>query len=114
MRAPVYRNIEAQNTFAGLAFPTEVIVVLATFWVAIAVSTPGLALLSTLGAYAGIRIVGYGKAPLFLQHWLAFTARRFAAAGVLSAAARAPAPRFPFAPYLCRDAPRAARHLTFV
>ena len=27
MLAPVYRNIDAQNTFAGLAFPGEVLVV---------------------------------------------------------------------------------------
>ena len=63
MRAPVYRNIESQNTFLGLAFPTEVLVVLATFWVAMALLTPGLALLTTFGAYAAIRIVGYGRAP---------------------------------------------------
>ncbi len=103
MRAPVYRNIEAQNTFAGLAFPSEVLVVLGTFWVSMAVLSPGVALLCTVGVYVLLRVQGYGKAPLFLQHWLSFQARRRVGGGVLSAAARSPAPRFPFAPYRCRD-----------
>ena len=105
MRAPIYRNIESQNTFLGLAFPTEVIVVLAAFWVSMATLPPGGALLATLGVYVALRVVGYGRAPLFLQHWVAFKGRRAISGGVLSAAARSPAPKVPFAPYLYRDVP---------
>src|SRR5438445_9777107 len=100
MRAPVYRNIEAQNTLLGLAFPTEVLAVLGVFWGAMVLAPPGLALLATAAAYAGVRIVGYRRAPLFVQHYLAFQSRRLLGGGVLSAAAQSPAPRFPFAAYV--------------
>jgi hypothetical protein len=106
MRAPVYRNIETQNTLAGLSFPTEVLVVLGAFWGSMVALPPGLALLTTGAVYAAIRVVGYGRAPFFLQHFVAFQARRIAAGGTLSAAARSPAPKFPFAVYVGRDLPK--------
>ncbi len=106
MRAPVYRNIEARNTLLGLAFPSEVLVVLSGFWVAMLLLPPGSALLASAAVYAGVRLASYGRAPLFLQHYLAWQFRRLYALGRISAASRTRAPRFPFAPCLSRDVPR--------
>lgn len=104
MRAPVYRNIEQRNTFLGLAFPGELLVVLSVFWCGVLFLSPGLAVLITAGAYAVLRIAGYGRPPMFLQHFLLWQVRRAVSGGRLSAAARARrAPRFPFAVYDCRD-----------
>ncbi len=109
MRAPIYRNIEARNTLLGLAFPSEVLVVLSAFWVSMLLLPPGTALLCGIGAYAGVRLLAYGRAPLFLQHGMLFLFRRGYARGRLSAAARMRTPRFPHAAYVCRDLPRRRR-----
>ena len=109
MRAPVYRNVEARTTLLGLAFPTEVVLVLAVFWGSMLTLAPSLAAAVTTVAYAGVRALNHGRAPAFLQHWLGWRARQAISGGRLSAAARGHAPRFPFGPYHDRDAPTAGR-----
>ena len=108
MRAPVYRNASAQNTFLGLAFPTEVLLVLTVLWVAMLTVDINLAALITIGVYVLIRVTTHGRPEAFLQHWLNFQLRRALSRGSLSAAARARIPRFPRGPYLHRDLPRRA------
>ena len=102
MRAPVYRNIETPNTILGLSFPFELLFVLVVFYATVRLSI-GLCLLGTLVTYVAVRVVNYGRAPGFLQHWAAWRLRQLLAGGRLSAAARAACPRFPFARYLFRD-----------
>jgi hypothetical protein len=100
MRAPVYRSIEATNTFLGLAFPSEVLLVLAVFWVLMLLIPPGTALLGTLGTAGGLRLATFGRPPNWLQHVLLFQLRRAQSNGRFSAAARSRLQRrFPFAAY---------------
>jgi hypothetical protein len=99
MRAPVYRNIEAQHRFLGLAFPQEVIPVLGVLWFSMLLLPLGIALALGAGTYALVRVATYGKAPHHLQHWLLWHLRAWFALARLSAAARSQTPRFPFAPY---------------
>lgn len=108
MRAPVYRNIETRNTLLGLAFPGEVFVVFAVYWIAILASGPGTALVSTIAATVAIRVIGYGRPPMFSQHYVTFIARRAIAGGRFCAAARCNSPRFPHAPHVIRDVARKA------
>jgi hypothetical protein len=104
VRANVYRSIESQNTFLGLAFPSEVLIVLSVFWGAMVTLTPGLAFLATVGAYALLRVTTMGRPPQFLQHYVLFQVRRARCAGRLSAATRAASsPEFPHAARDCRD-----------
>ena len=103
MRAPVYRNIEAQNTLAGLAFPMEVLLFLAGCVGFIQVFAPLPALAGIAGLYGGIRAASHGRPPLFLQHWLSWHFRSLYTGGRLSAAARSRVPRFPFGPYVSRE-----------
>lgn len=106
MRAPVYRSIDSASTFLGLAFPTEVLLVLAAFWGTIIPTTPGVALLATGSVYAFLRLGAHGKPPQHLQHLLMFHARRAQGRGRFLAAARAARqPRFPHAPTHFRDGP---------
>lgn len=97
MRAPVYRNAEARNTLAGLAFPFEVILVLSVIMI-------GMFLFHTvipgLITYVFLRVVNNGKPDSFIQHWLNFKLRRVLSRGYLTAAARGHAPQFPHGPYL--------------
>jgi hypothetical protein len=99
MRAPVYRSIDAGNTLLGLAFPSEVLLVLVAFWGSAAFLKGLGSLLVTLAAYAFLRLSTLGRPPLFLQHALLFHVRRSLQGGRFSAAARAAQPRFPHAPY---------------
>ena len=99
MQAPVYRNIETASTLLGLSFPNEVMVVVATFWASAPTLPAPIALAITLGAYVGVRAIGYRKPAQFIQHWILFQVRRRLCGGRLSCVARAPAPRFPHAPY---------------
>src|SRR5262245_9257717 len=103
MRAPVYRNIEAQSTFLGLALPTEMGIFMLGVWALLLSSAFTTALLGSAALYAVIRLATYGRPPLFLQHALGRVTRSWLAGGRISAAARARAPRFPFGPYRCRD-----------
>src|SRR5205807_3940753 len=102
MRAPVFRNIETRNTLLGLTFPFEVVFVLVVFYATVRVS-PLACAATTLAAYVAVRVVNYGRAPGFLQHWVVWQVRRARTAGLLSAATRARCPRFPFAPHHYRD-----------
>jgi hypothetical protein len=99
MRAPVYRNIEAQHRFLGLAFPQEVIPVLGVLWFSMLLLPLGAALGLGAGTYALLRVATHGKAPHHLQHWALWHLRAFLALGRFSAAARSRTPRFPFAPH---------------
>ena len=108
MRAPVFRNIEGRNTLLGLTFPFEVVFVLIVFYATVRVS-PLACVVTTLVAYVAVRVVNYGRAPGFLQHWVVWQIRQVRTAGRLSAAARARCPRFAFAPHRFRDAPSPAR-----
>lgn len=103
MRAPVFRNIETRNTLLGLTFPFEVVFVLVVFYATVRVS-PLACAATTAVAYVAVRVVNYGRAPGFLQHWVVWQVRQARTAGLLSAAARAGCPRFPFAPHRFRDA----------
>jgi hypothetical protein len=105
MRAPVYRNIEGRNTFLGLAFPGEALAVLSAFWLLLSTFPPRYAVPLAIAIYAVVRLAGRRRAPKYLQHWLVLAFRRRFGAGRLSAIARAPSPRFPFAPHECRDVP---------
>lgn len=108
MRAPVFRNIETRNTLLGLTFPFEVVFVLIVFYATVRVS-PLACAVTTLVAYVAVRVVNYGRAPGFLQHWVVWQVRQVRTAGLLSAAARARCPRFVFAPHHFRDAASSAR-----
>jgi hypothetical protein len=103
MRAPVYRNIEAQNTFLGLTFPTEVGVLMGGVWGLLLTMAFSTALVGSIALYVGIRVLMYGRPPLFLRHWVGRALRRALSAGRLSAAARAKSPKFPYGPYQSRD-----------
>lgn len=105
MRAPVYRNIEAENTFLGLAFPTELLLVLFAYWLYLQTLPAWVGILMGVLTYALVRAVGRRRGPMFLQHWLVFTVRQRWTGGRLSAAARARCPRFPYAEYEWRDQP---------
>jgi hypothetical protein len=102
--APVYRNLDAMTSVAGLALPYEagvvgLVFVLGTAWLPLA---PTLAIVGCL--YVTIRLGNRGHHPGYLQDLLPFLLRRAAGAGRFSAAARArPAPVFPFAPLVARD-----------
>lgn len=109
MLAPVYRNVEARNTVLGLAFPTEVLAVMSAFWVAMLTLPPTAAGLLTLAIYASVRLASHGRAPGFLQHIVAWKLRQAASGGRVSAVARARVPKFPFGPYVVRDAARRER-----
>jgi len=101
--APVYRNIEAGQSFLGLAFPGEALALLSALWLLLSTLPPRYAVPLGIGLYALIRLAGRRAAPKYFQHWLIRAARRRFANGRLSAVARAPAPRFPFAPYSHRE-----------
>ncbi len=105
MRAPVYRNIEATSTVLGLAFPTEALVMMAFGSLAVLILPPLLSAITTLTAYAAIRLINRGRAPAFVQHFIAWKVRQLQARGHLSAAARGRCPKLPFGPYEFRDAP---------
>ena len=102
VRAPVFRNVDAPNTLLGLTFPFEVVFVLVVFYATVRVSAAACAI-TTLAAYIAVRVVNHGRAAGFLQHWVLWQMRKRLADGLLTAAARARSPRFPFAPYDCRD-----------
>src|SRR5262249_38318513 len=104
MRAPVYRNIEATSTVLGLAFPTEALVMMTLGSAAVLLLHPLLSAITTLSAYTSIRLINRGRAPAFVQHFIAWKIRQLRARGNLSAAARARCPKFPFGPYEFRDA----------
>jgi hypothetical protein len=104
MRAPVYRNLESRSTFLGLVFPTEWIAVLGAGWLGTAVGAPNIGAATGVAIYLVIRIATYGRPEGHLQHWLTWRLRQRGTSGRLSAAARAPIPRFPFGPYDWRDA----------
>ena len=107
MRAPVYRSIDTANTFLGLAFPSEVLMILSVFWGTAVSLPPFTGLLVTVGAYIALRAATAGKAPLHLQHLILFHARRVFHAGRYSPASRASSSlRFPFAARRFRDAPK--------
>ena len=104
MSAPVYRNLDAMSSVAGLALPYEAGVVGLTFVLGTAWLPIGPTLALALGLYIAIRLGNRGHHPGYLQDLLPFLLRRAAGAGRLSAAARArPAPVFPFAPLVARD-----------
>lgn len=103
MRAPVYRNLDSRSTFLGLVFPTEWMAVLGAGWLGTALGAPNVGAAAGLAIYLVIRIAGYGRPEGHLQHWVAWRLRQRMAAGRLTAAARAPLPRFPFGPYDWRD-----------
>jgi hypothetical protein len=106
MQAPVYRNAGAQNTFMGLAFPLEVLIVIATFWPA-SLLGPGPGAAVTLAVYVALRALSHGRPDSYVQHWLMQRARRALYGGRLAAAARSHTPMFPFGPYqVRRDAPK--------
>ena len=107
MRAPVYRSIDSANTLLGLAFPSEVLVILTVFWATAVTLPPGTGLGVTIAAYAALRAVTAGRPPLYLQHLALFGVRRRLNAGRFSPAARASCRRvFPYAETRFRDRQR--------
>ena len=104
-RAPVYRYLDAKNALFGLALG-EALALLTVAWPALLALPPFAAALVLVSAYVAIRILARGRADGFAQHWVAWQLRHATNAGYLSPVARAQAPRFPFAVYAYRDAPR--------
>ena len=109
MYAPVYRNLDAPNTFLGLAFPMEWLAVLGAGWAGTVLGAPNVGGGAALAIYLVLRLAGRGQAEGHLQQWLLWRMRQAQSGGRLSAAARARTPRFPFGPYEWRDAPREGR-----
>lgn len=104
MRATVYRSIDTANTFLGLAFPSEVLVVLAAFWFTAVTFPPMAGLAATIATYVALRLLTAGKAPMHLQHLALFHVRRLLHHGRFSPATRAASVRvFPFGGRRCRD-----------
>jgi len=95
-RAPVYRNLDSPSALLGLAFPAEWLAVLTTGWAGTAAGAPNIGAAVALGTYLALRIAGHGRPEGFLRHALLWSARQVLGGGWHSAAARAPAPRFPF------------------
>ena len=109
MHAPVYRHLDAPNTFLGLAFPTEWLAVLAAGWLGTALGAPNVGAGAAVAIYLVFRVAGHGRPEGHLQHWLQWRIRQAWTGGRLSAVARARTPRFPFGPYAWREAPREGR-----
>ncbi len=105
MRAPVYRSLDARSTFLGLAFPTEWMGVLLAGWLGTMLGAPNVGASAGLALYLVLRIAGYGRPEGHLQHWLLWKLRQVRGRGRLSAAARAPVPRFPCGGYEWGEAP---------
>ena len=103
MRAPVYRFVDARNTFLGLAFPGEVMVFLGAAWPALIFLAPSLAAGAVVASYLGIRLLNRGRPEGFIQHWVLWRVRQLMSQGWLSASARARAPGFPFGEMQSRD-----------
>ncbi len=112
MRAPVYRHLDATARFAGLTFPVEWMMVLGVAVVPAELGAPGAGILGAAILYVFLRVATYGRPEHHIQDYGIWLVRKLVYRGRLSAAARAPAPRFPFAKYQLRDAPRrgAGRH----
>jgi hypothetical protein len=104
MLAPVYRSLEARSTVLGLAFPAEFTIVLSSWWAGMLALGPFSGLLVAAATYALVRLVNYGRADGFVQHFLQWKVRQVLHAGRLSAAARVapgrarPLPGHPDAP----------------
>ena len=104
MRATVYRSIDTANTILGLAFPSEVMVILGVYWVTAVLLPPGTGLLITLASYVVLRLLTAGKPSMHLQHLALFHARRGVHAGRFSPGARAAShSTFPHAARRFRD-----------
>jgi hypothetical protein len=101
--APTYRNLDARTTVLGLAFPGELVLVMAVFWAGMLLLPPAAGAAVSGAAYLAVRLVGRGKPPGHFQHLVVRKVRAAASGGRLSAAARARVPRFPFSPYEGRD-----------
>lgn len=111
MRAPVYRNLEAQSSLLGLAYPFELLAFLAGTVTSIQLLPPTVSIAGVVGLYLIIRILSHGRPPLFFQHWAARAIRTLVAGTRISAAARSRAPRYPLGQYHSRDLPpRGSRH----
>jgi hypothetical protein len=102
MHAPVYRSLEARSTVLGLAFPAEFTIVLSSWWAGMLALGAFSGLAVAIGTYVLVRLVNYGRADGFVQHFLQWKLRQALHAGRLCAVARV-APgrvrRFPYAPY---------------
>lgn len=110
MRAPVYRSIDTANTFLGLAFPSEVLMILTVFWGTAVSLPPFTGLMVTVGAYIALRVATAGKAPLHLQHLVLLHTRRVFHAGRFSPSSNARhSPAFPLAARRFRDLPKKVR-----
>jgi len=95
VRAPVYRNVEAKNTIAGVSM-TGFILLLGCAYPFIASLPPGSAILAMSVVYVLMRVAGHGRPAMFWQHFFVWKMRECIAGRRLSAAARASTPRFPF------------------
>ena len=89
MLAPVYRSLESRSTVVGLAFPGEFTIVLCAWWAGMLFLGAFSGLAVAVGTYVIVRVVNYGRADGFVQHFLQWTLRRALYAGRLSGAARA-------------------------
>jgi hypothetical protein len=102
VRAPVYRHLDVKSGLLGLSI-IEWTPMLLAFWFALVANRPNLGLLLVVAGYFALRAATRGRPESFLEHTVLWLFRRRVSGGRLSAAARASAPRFPFAPYACRD-----------
>jgi hypothetical protein len=102
--APVYRHLDNKATFAGLSFPVEWMLVLSVVVVGSLLNRPGVGAALAAALYMLLRVVAYKRPDHFVQHYTLFRIRAGWARGRFSGAARARVSRFPFGPYLSRDA----------
>jgi hypothetical protein len=106
MDAPVYRHADSRATLLGLNFPGDFFVVVVASYLFLLVLRPLPFVLAVAGTHGAMALLNSGRAPQHWQHFLAFAVRRLLYRGHLSAAARSPAPRFPFGVYRSTAEPR--------
>jgi hypothetical protein len=108
VRAPVYRHLDSRSGLLGLT-AVEWGPVLLVFWLGLVENSPNVGLALAGALYSAVRAATRGRPDGFVQHLAQWWLRRRYAAGRISAAARARAPRFPFATYAAHAGERSAR-----
>lgn len=92
MRAPTYRNLDADSKLFGLSYPLELGLQLALSW-SYLLTLPGqFALPAVAVTYAVIRVASFNRPPRYLEHAAGYQLRQALYGGHLSAASRTTRP----------------------